>query len=156
MDVPGRLGPRADLRVGDADRQTVVAELQRHYVDGRLSSDELGERVAEALRSKTFGELALPLADLPTLANLAPSPRPDLDYVQHDSPHAGFGMPVGALFLLIGVVSMLWMFAIPGGHFGGMGIWPIFIWGFFIFGRPPRGGGRRGGSHRDGPPARYQ
>jgi hypothetical protein len=156
MDVPGRLAPRADLRVGDADRQNVVAELQRHFIDGRLTSDELGERVAEALRARTFGELAVPLADLPVLSNLARVSSSDDIQPNSASHYEGFGLPVGALILLIGLVSMFWMFAVPGmHHLGGLGIWPIFIWAFFLIGRPPRGG-RRDGSRRGGPPARYQ
>src|SRR3984893_8105361 len=69
MDASGRLWPRAELRVGDADRQGVVVELQRHFVDGRLTSDELDERVAQALAARTFGDLAVPMADLPVLAS---------------------------------------------------------------------------------------
>ena len=53
------------MRVGDADRQRVVAELQRHYVEGRLTSEELGERVDRALAARTEGDLAPLLEDLP-------------------------------------------------------------------------------------------
>src|SRR5262252_3018000 len=52
VDMSVRQWPRADLRVGDADRQRVVDELQRHYVAGRLTSEELGERVAQALSAR--------------------------------------------------------------------------------------------------------
>src|SRR4051794_29184071 len=57
--------PKSHMRVGDADRQRVVAELQRHYVEGRLTSDELGERVDRALAARTEGDLAPLLEDLP-------------------------------------------------------------------------------------------
>ena len=50
-------------RAADADRQRVVAELQRHYVDGRLSSDELDQRVERALAAGTYCELDELLAD---------------------------------------------------------------------------------------------
>jgi hypothetical protein len=157
MDVPGRLWPRADLRVGDDDRQTVVAELQRHFVDGRLTSDELGQRVDEALHAKTFGDLAVLLTDLPILPSVAPSTSLEqIEPVDHDVPHFGFGPPLGAILVLIGIVSILWMFAMPGiHHLGGFGFWPILIWGMFFIGRPPRRG-RRDRWHRGGPPARYQ
>jgi hypothetical protein len=153
MDVSGRLWPHPDLRVGDADRQGVVAELQRHYVDGRLTSDELSERVAQALNARTFGELAQPLGDLPKIAEstaLAPAEEPEDEW--H---HGGIGLPVGALLVLIGIVSMLSMFAIHPGHVGWIPFWPILIWGFFIFGRPWRRGGRRDRWHRGGPPSRF-
>src|SRR4030081_2213518 len=105
MDVSGRLWPHPELRVGDADRQGVVAELQRHYIDGRLTSDELGERVAEALHARTFGELAKPLGDLPKLPD-STSIEP-VEAPQDDWQDGGFALPVGAILVLIGVVSML-------------------------------------------------
>jgi hypothetical protein len=156
MDVSGRLWPHPELRVGDADRRGVVAELQRHFVDGRLTSDELSERVAQALKARTFGELAQPLGDLPKLADstsLVPTGQ-----TQEDAHHGGLGVPVGALLVLIGVVSMLSMFAVHPWHLVGIPFWPILIWGFFIFVFPfgrRRRGGRRDRWHRGGPPARF-
>ena len=139
MEGSGRRWPR-DLRAGDADRHAVVAELQRHFVDGRLTSDELGERVAQALSARTFGELSAPLEDLPAFGDgrsaEVPVPR-SRGWESHlMSP------PLGAALLLIGLL-MLWLFAFPNGHFGVLPFWPILIWGFFFIGRPHRGGPRR-------------
>src|SRR5207253_7756327 len=124
MEGSGRRWPRADLRAGDADRQAVVAELQRHFVDGRLTSDELGERVAQALSARTFGELSAPLEDLPAFGDgrsaEVPVPR-SRGWESHlMSP------PLGAALLLIGLL-MLWLFAFPNGHFGVLPFWPILI-----------------------------
>ena len=141
MEGSGRRWPRAELRAGDADRQAVVAELQRHFVDGRLSSDELGDRVAQALSARTFGELAAPLEDLPALGDGRPAevpvPRPRGWESHLMSP------PLGAALVLIGLLAMLWLFVFPSGHFGVLPFWPILIWGFFFIGRPHRGGPRR-------------
>jgi hypothetical protein len=140
MEPARRLWPPDDLRAGDSDRQAVVAELQRHYVDGRLSSEELSERVAKALQSRTFGELAALLNDLPTLAahtELEPAQATDWKS-QLLSP------PFGAVMILIGVLALLWMFvAASAGHWGFFPFWPVLIWGFFFIGRPYRGGRRR-------------
>jgi hypothetical protein len=57
-------------RVSDADRDRVAALLRDHYAEGRLSSDELDERLSAALSAKTSGELRRVLADLP-------GPQPD-------------------------------------------------------------------------------
>jgi Domain of unknown function (DUF1707) len=57
----------AVLRVSDAERRVVVDELGRHYADGRLTADELQERLTEAWRSRTDGDLALALRELPAL-----------------------------------------------------------------------------------------
>jgi hypothetical protein len=138
MDGSGRLWPRAELRVGDADRQGVVGELQRHYVDGRLSSDELDERVAQVLAARTFGELAIPLNDLPVLA----SPTPQLA-VPHDHPREfAFAPLLGALLVAVGMLALLTTVVFPVWNWGLMPFWPVFIFGFLFIGRP-RHGGRR-------------
>jgi hypothetical protein len=153
MDESGRLWPRGTLRVGDADRQGVVVELQRHFVDGRLTSDELAERVTQALQARTFGELAVPLGDLPLLPN--PGPLAPLAAAHSDEPpRSAFGPALGALFVTIGVLALMWMLMLPTLHWGGMPFWPIFVLGFFFIGRPRRAA-RRDRWRRGGPPTRY-
>lgn len=63
------------IRVSDADREQVTARLREHYAEGRLSSDELDERVTAALSAKTFGDLRRILTDLPDAA-MEPGPAP--------------------------------------------------------------------------------
>ena len=153
MDASGRAWPRAELRVGDADRQGVVVELQRHFVDGRLTSDELDERVAQALAARTFGELAVPMADLPVLVSPTQiEPRAD-DAYEHWTGF-GAGPPLGAVMVLVGVMILLSMIALPMLRMGGMPFWPIFMLGFFFLGRPRRDG-RRSRWHRGGRPTRF-
>lgn len=53
------------MRVSDADREAVTARLRDHFAEGRLTEDELDERVSAALSAKTFGELRPLTADLP-------------------------------------------------------------------------------------------
>jgi len=59
-----RGGPHA-LRIGDAERDAAAADLGEHYAAGRLSLDELNERLDAVFASKTFGQLTRVLADLP-------------------------------------------------------------------------------------------
>jgi len=61
--VNSRPGPR-DLRASDADRELVITMLSEAAGDGRLSLDEHGERLAQALAARTLGELAGLTADL--------------------------------------------------------------------------------------------
>lgn len=61
------------LRASDSDRQQVVADLQRHTEQGRLSLDEFSERVGAAYTARTLGELATVTRDLPA-APAAPDP----------------------------------------------------------------------------------
>jgi len=55
-----------DVRASDADRQGVIARLERHTAAGRLSLDEFTSRVDQALAARTLGELHLITHDLPT------------------------------------------------------------------------------------------
>ncbi|GII76432.1 hypothetical protein Sru01_14140 [Sphaerisporangium rufum] len=54
-----------DLRVGDAERDAVMADLREHFAQGRLTHEELGERLDAALAARTAGELRRVTADLP-------------------------------------------------------------------------------------------
>jgi hypothetical protein len=55
------------LRVGDAERDAAAADLGEHYVAGRLTLDELHERLGAVFSAKTYGQLARIMADLPRL-----------------------------------------------------------------------------------------
>lgn len=54
-----------DIRVSDADRERVTARLREHFAEGRLTSEELDERITAALSAKTIGDLRAVMADLP-------------------------------------------------------------------------------------------
>ena len=54
-----------DIRVSDAERERVAERLREHYAAGRLTSDELDERVSAALTAKTYAELRAVMKDLP-------------------------------------------------------------------------------------------
>jgi hypothetical protein len=53
-----------EYRIGDAEREQAVAELRRATEDGRLTPEELDDRVARARAARVAGELAAVLADL--------------------------------------------------------------------------------------------
>lgn len=53
------------MRASDADRDRVAAQLREHCVTGRLSVDELSDRLESVFKARTYGELAVPLRDLP-------------------------------------------------------------------------------------------
>nr|BFE78372.1 hypothetical protein GCM10020093_009730 [Planobispora longispora] len=73
--MSGDLVPeRRDLRVSHEERDQVVEQLRVAAGDGRLTMDELGERLEVALAARTYGELEVVLRDLPPLP--APPPGP--------------------------------------------------------------------------------
>lgn len=61
------------LRVGDAERDEVTTALHDHFVQGRLTRDELDERLSTTLSARTVGDLRKVTRDLP---GPAPDRRP--------------------------------------------------------------------------------
>ena len=63
--VPGRTRYDYDLRIGDAERDVAMTQLREHFVAGRLTFDELSERIDFALTAKTQRQIDRLMADLP-------------------------------------------------------------------------------------------
>src|SRR5436309_10662420 len=57
----------ADLRASDEQRERAAEEIRDHFAAGRLSDEELSDRVQAAYAARTQGELKTLLADLPRL-----------------------------------------------------------------------------------------
>ncbi|HEX3687996.1 MAG TPA: DUF1707 domain-containing protein [Gaiellaceae bacterium] len=53
------------MLVGDPERDRAAHELARHYREGRLSADELAQRLETALRARNAGQLRSALKELP-------------------------------------------------------------------------------------------
>ncbi len=60
------------LRASDADRDQVADRLRNAATEGRIGFDELEDRLASTLASRTYGELEAVVADLPSSH---PAPR---------------------------------------------------------------------------------
>ena len=56
---------RSDVLASDEDRERVTQQLHRHYATGRLTLEELNERVDRTLRARTVGDLTAITKDLP-------------------------------------------------------------------------------------------
>jgi hypothetical protein len=67
----------ARLRASRADREQAIGTLKAAFVQGRLTKDELDERVGRALVPLTYAELAALTSDLPD--DLAAARRPSED-----------------------------------------------------------------------------
>jgi hypothetical protein len=80
--APGRadeVARRGGLRASHEDRDRVVELLQVAVGDGRLTAEELDERLEAALTARTHDELAVLTSDLPAASGaavLAPPPEP--------------------------------------------------------------------------------
>jgi hypothetical protein len=61
-------------RISDADREHIAERLREHFAEGRLSSEELDERITATLGAKTYADLRAVVADLPEPAPVPPQP----------------------------------------------------------------------------------
>jgi hypothetical protein len=64
------------IRVSDADRERVAERLREHFAAGRLTSEELDERITATLSAKTNGDLRAVMTDLPEPGMTPPGPPP--------------------------------------------------------------------------------
>jgi Domain of unknown function (DUF1707) len=62
------------IRISDSDRDHAAAQLRDYYAEGRLTSEELDERVTAALKAQTAGDLRRLMVDLPRPAPTAGGP----------------------------------------------------------------------------------
>jgi len=71
---PGSEVTRSELRASHEDRDRVVELLRVSAGDGRLTAEELDERLELALTARTYGELAKLVSDLPAAGSAASAP----------------------------------------------------------------------------------
>jgi hypothetical protein len=77
--------PSPTLRASDAERERTATTLREHTAAGRLTPEELSERLDAAYEARTVGELDALVADLPATGAPAPKPakRPEHDRMLH-------------------------------------------------------------------------
>jgi class 3 adenylate cyclase len=114
-----------DLRVSDADRERVADLLRGHYGAGRLSDDELDERIEAAYAARTGSDLAALTADLPA----------DRPATAHRRRRGALETSV-RIHLTVYLVVNLGLIAIWAASGGGYfwPIWPILGWGIGLGG----------------------
>jgi hypothetical protein len=69
---------RSDLRIADEDRERAAREIREHFAAGRLTEEELDERVHAVYQARTADELDRLRADLPRLPATAAEQRAEL------------------------------------------------------------------------------
>ena len=115
-----------NVRVGDAEREATAAQLREHFADGRLTLDELNERLDETFAAKTKADLNTVTRDLPYSAQAgsfgasawpgaaASGPmatRPNWDY---NNGHADQGPRHGPFAAFAPLMGLVWVFVILG------------------------------------------
>ena len=71
---PGHEVARSELRASHDDRDRVVEMLRVSAGDGRVTAEELDERLELAMTARTYGELAKLVADLPAAGPVVGTP----------------------------------------------------------------------------------
>jgi Domain of unknown function (DUF1707)/2TM domain len=123
-NIPGR---QPDLRASDAEREQVIELLRRHHRDGRLTAEELVERIDRVNAATTFGELDATMANLPRL--LRPPAAPPTSTEQVRAPGAARRSFYRVLFAYV-VINLfligIWAFSGRGAFWP---IWVMLVWG---------------------------
>ena len=99
------------MRASDADRERASELLREHAVAGRLSMDELGDRLERAYAGRTYGELHLLLSDLPGTAVAPPRERRRPAPPRARSGPGPMGIALSGLALLLlmpALATVLW------------------------------------------------
>ncbi len=117
----------ARLRASDADRDRGAAQLREHCAAGRLTLEELYDRLDQTFRARTLGDLQGVLFDLPDLDASPVTNRRGLRPVRH--PRLRLGRV--ALLLLVAwlLVRVLLVASPPGLAAGWMIVALIFLFG---------------------------
>jgi Domain of unknown function (DUF1707) len=121
--VPGHSRYDCDLRIGDAERDATMTQLREHFAAGRLTLDEVTERIDLALTAKTRGQIDGLMADLPQLPSgaVAESQEQGLDH------EAGRFVVLALLLFVLAswMLMMVWMsrhaYSGPYPNFPGQG-----------------------------------
>ena len=121
MRVVADDAPDPGLRASDEQRETAAQAIREHFAAGRLSDEELSDRVQAVYSARTQGELRSLLADLPKLPATPAQQKAELIVRRRQLQRrliqeAGGG---GALFLLC---TVIWLSSGASGQF-----WPIWV-----------------------------
>jgi hypothetical protein len=102
------------MRVSDADREQVAERLREHFAAGRLTSEELDERVAAALNAKTVGDLRAVMSDLPEPTPPGPQTGQEASGWSH---RPVYGYRRGPRLLPLALVLIFAVLVLPGAGF---------------------------------------
>src|SRR6516225_5797423 len=73
-----------EFLISDADRDQISAVLSEHMAEGRLTVDELDQRVGRLYASRTREQAAAVVADLPALERHTPPEEPGHFHLGHE------------------------------------------------------------------------
>ena len=108
----------AELRASDADRERTATLLRRHTGAGRLTPEELDERLDGAYAARTVAELEALVHDLPAESSPAPPARSSA----REAARRRLLQAIGQALLVSAAAIAIWLATGAGGSF-----WPKWI-----------------------------
>ena len=110
-----------DFRLSDERRDQAAQELREHYAAGRLSEDELSERVQQVYSARTESELRALHGDLPKLPASPEQQRAELAQRRALLQRRLLQESGGAAVLFL-ICTVVWIASGAHGQF-----WPIWV-----------------------------
>jgi hypothetical protein len=117
------MADHSDLRASDEQRDRAAQEIREHFAAGRLTDEELSERVHAAYSARTERELSALLADLPKLPATRAQQKAELVERRAYLQRRLLQQTGGGLGVFV-VCTVIW--AVSGGHDHGQ-FWPIWV-----------------------------
>jgi len=112
---------RSELRVSDADRDRLAREIREHYAAGRLTSDELDERIDAVYKARTESELRALRVDLPQLP-VSPAERRAELVARRSELRRRLIQRTGTAMVPFVICTVIWVASGATGAF-----WPIWV-----------------------------
>ena len=114
-------GVNDELRASDRQREDAAAELRDHFAEGRLTQEELDERVDAAYAARTQGDLERLRTDLPPLPATRTQSRTELAE-RRAQLRGEMLQQVGGAFAPFLICALIWGLAGAAGPF-----WPVWL-----------------------------
>jgi hypothetical protein len=111
----------ADFRASDADRERAAQDIREHYAAGRLTEEEMTERVTDAYAARTIGDLRGLLVDLPALPVTRAQQRAALAERRRHLQRRLLQQTGGGIALVVVCVA-IWLIDGAKGQF-----WPVWV-----------------------------
>jgi hypothetical protein len=109
------------LRASDEQRERAANELREHYAAGRLTDEELSERVQAVYNARTEGDLRALHADLPMLPATPQERKAEIVQRRRHLQRRLLQETGGSLVLFL-VCTAVWIASGADGQF-----WPIWV-----------------------------
>ncbi|HKG04392.1 MAG TPA: DUF1707 domain-containing protein [Conexibacter sp.] len=121
-EQPTESGTAPALRASDAERERTATLLRDHAAAGRLTPEELDERLDVAYAARTVGELDALVHDLPAEAGRPLSARRPARSAQREAARSRLLHAIGVAVLVSVAATAIWLATGADGPF-----WPKWL-----------------------------